>query len=66
MNINIKKIQTFNKIKYDLKGHFRSYMVILELQNPLFSTRYYLFNAKSFQKLYKNVNIMKTQISHKS
>ena len=35
MNTNIKT-QTFHKIKYDLKDHQRSHMVILKFQNHLF------------------------------
>ena len=36
LNANIKKTQFFHKLKYDLKGHYRSHKVILKFQNDLF------------------------------
>ena len=54
MNANFKRRQIFCKIKYDLKGH----LIISKLS---FSAIYYLYNRL---KLFKNVNIMKTQIFH--
>ena len=56
MNANIKNTQFFYKMKYELKGHKNH----LKISNHLFLW-YIIFNVHYFLKLFKNVNIMKTQ-----
>ena len=36
MNANIIKTQIFHKMKYDLKGHYRTHKLILKFQNNPF------------------------------
>ena len=58
MNANIMKAQIFHKMKYDLRG---SQKVILNFQNHLFCDKFFV-KRPIFLKLFKNVNILKTQI----
>ena len=52
MNANIKMAHIFLKMKYDLKGHLRSYKMIFLLKNVLFLK--FIFCLKSnFIKTYE-------------
>ena len=59
MNINIMNTQIFHKVKYDLKGHRRSFQ-LNSFQHIHFSTD---FNKKNSEyKLYENVNFFKNEV----
>ena len=38
MNVNIKKALVFHKMKYEIKGHFKSHKITFPLKNPLLLT----------------------------
>ena len=53
MNANIMKMQIFHKIKYDLKGHWRSQKVFFVFKNQLFLKYLFCWTLNLNQILYK-------------